>query len=119
MRSTSASIQIDWRAGEDPAQLRTREWLVTNGLGGFASGTLLGPATRRYHGLFVPNLADPEGRYVLISRLDEEVIAGDTRVHLGGAEYLDERLACDTQHHLRAFRPGATPSAIACWKRPL
>ncbi|HLU77879.1 MAG TPA: amylo-alpha-1,6-glucosidase [Burkholderiales bacterium] len=104
MRSTSASIQIDWRAGDDPVQLRTREWLVTNGLGGFASGTLLGPATRRYHGLFVPNLADPEGRYVLISRLDEEVIAGDTRVHLGGAEYLDERLACDTQHHLRAFR---------------
>ena len=39
-----------------PASSASREWLVTNGLGGYASGTLLG-ATRRYHGLFVPNLA--------------------------------------------------------------
>ena len=46
-------------AGERPPR---REWLVTNGLGGYASGTLLGLATRRYHGVFVPNLPAPRGR---------------------------------------------------------
>lgn len=97
-------IQLEWRAGDDPAFLRNREWLVTNGLGGFASGTLLGPATRRYHGLFVPNLTDPKGRYVMISRLDEEIVAGDEHAHLGGAEYIDGRLGTQTHHYLRAFR---------------
>src|SRR5205809_5148450 len=38
-------------------QLRNQEWLVTNGLGGYASSTLAGIPARRYHGLFVPNLA--------------------------------------------------------------
>ena len=48
-----------------------REWLVTNGLGGHASGTLLGPPTRRFHGFFVPNLHSPRGRHVLVPRLDD------------------------------------------------
>jgi len=97
-------IDIEWQARGDPALLRQREWLVTNGLGGFASGTLLGPATRRYHGLFVPNLAEPKGRYVMISRLDEEVLAGDVHALLGGAEYTDGRLGTQTHEYLRSFR---------------
>lgn len=47
-----------------------REWLVTNGLGGFASGTVAGIATRRYHGLLVAALRPPVGRRMYVASLD-------------------------------------------------
>ncbi len=50
-----------------------REWLVTNGIGGFASGTIAGLATRRYHGLLVAALKPPLGRTLLVAKLDETV----------------------------------------------
>ncbi len=59
---------------EDPTSpLVTREWLVTNGLGGYASGTVATPATRRYHGLLVAALPAPLGRTMLIAHLTEVV----------------------------------------------
>jgi predicted glycogen debranching enzyme len=57
-----------------------REWLVTNGLGGFASGTVAGSATRRYHGLLVAALHPPVGRTQLVAALDETA-------HYAGSEY--------------------------------
>jgi predicted glycogen debranching enzyme len=57
----------------DPSRLATLEWLVTNGLGGYASGTLGGVLMRRYHALLVAALPAPLGRMVLVSRLDERV----------------------------------------------
>ena len=48
-----------------------REWLVTNGLGGFASGTLAGVPTRRYHGLLISALPTPLGRTVMFNHLSE------------------------------------------------
>src|SRR5574337_2149211 len=56
--------------GDLPAAER-REWLVTNGLGGFASGTVAGLLTRRYHGLLVAALAPPLGRVLLVSKFEE------------------------------------------------
>ena len=50
-------LVLRWDRDRDPLELRRREWLVTNGLGGYASGTIAGIPTRKYHGLFVPNLA--------------------------------------------------------------
>src|SRR6202795_4494536 len=50
-----------------------REWLVTNGIGGFASGTVSGNLTRRYHGLLVAALRPPVGRMQLVAKLDETV----------------------------------------------
>jgi glycogen debranching enzyme len=50
-----------------------REWLVTNGLGGFASGTIAGTATRRYHGLLIAALQPPVGRTLLVAGIDESV----------------------------------------------
>ena len=50
-----------WKADNDADLLISREWLVTNGLGGYASGTVRGVATRRHHGLFVPDLPAPRG----------------------------------------------------------
>jgi len=49
----------------------SREWLVTNGIGGFASGTIAGHLTRRYHGLLMAALQPPLGRTLLIAKLDE------------------------------------------------
>jgi predicted glycogen debranching enzyme len=51
----------------------TKEWLVTNGIGGFASGTVSGVLTRRYHGLLIAALAPPLKRTLLLTKLDETV----------------------------------------------
>lgn len=97
-------LTFPWHAGDDPAFLRTREWLVTNGLGGYASGTLLGIGTRRYHGLFIPNLHSPHGRTVLIPRLDEEVHCPPKSMQLGGAEFIDGHDEGAVAHVLTEFR---------------
>ncbi|MEM8716273.1 MAG: glycogen debranching enzyme N-terminal domain-containing protein, partial [Cyanobacteria bacterium P01_G01_bin.4] len=57
----------------DLAIAEQREWLVTNGIGGFASGTVAGLLTRRYHGLLVAALRPPLGRALLVAKLDETV----------------------------------------------
>lgn len=53
------------------AVARSREWLVTNGIGGYASGTIAGVLTRRYHGLLLAALKPPVGRTLLLAKLDE------------------------------------------------
>ena len=54
-----------------------KEWLITNGLGGYASSTVLGINTRKYHGLLVGALHPPGDRTVCLSKLDEEVFVGN------------------------------------------
>jgi predicted glycogen debranching enzyme len=58
------------------------EWLETNGLGGFASSTLCGANTRRYHGLLVAAVEPPALRYVLLSKLEETLIIDGRRIDL-------------------------------------
>ncbi|HUG90138.1 MAG TPA: amylo-alpha-1,6-glucosidase [Planctomycetaceae bacterium] len=84
-------VEHDTQDGLDHQQLLTREWLVTNGLGGYASGTIAGVATRRYHGLLVAALPAPFGRRVLFSHLSERLRLADGRtIDLSGQER-----ACD------------------------
>ncbi|HEX9271394.1 MAG TPA: amylo-alpha-1,6-glucosidase [Candidatus Binatia bacterium] len=59
---------------------REPEWLVANGLGGYASGTVSGAATRRYHGLLIAALAAPFGRVLMLNGLAEEFHLPDGRV---------------------------------------
>jgi len=59
-------------SGDLPAAER-REWLCTNGIGGFASGTVAGSLTRRYHGLLVAALEPPLGRTLLVAKVDDTV----------------------------------------------
>jgi glycogen debranching enzyme len=73
----------------DLAAATRREWLVTNGLGGFALGTLAGIATRRYDGLLVAATTPPVGRRVLVGGLVERVAIGDSTVALHAHEYAD------------------------------
>ena len=69
----ATDIVREIQVGSDLDRLTTLEWLVTNGLGGYASGTLGGVLTRRYHALLIAALPAPLGRIVLVSRLDERV----------------------------------------------
>ena len=67
--------------------LITREWLVTNGLGGYASGTIGGMPTRRYHGVLISALPNPAGRVMMLNYVGEQVRFRDgTRADLGWAE---------------------------------
>jgi len=65
-------IRIDCKES-DPRKI-DREWLETDGRGGYASSTLEGCHTRRYHGLLVANLTAPEGRHVLLSKLEDSLL---------------------------------------------
>lgn len=77
---------VGWRRGDDPHLLLRKEWLVTNGLGGYASGTASGVSTRRYHGLLIAALPAPFGRYMMLNHLGERVVSGDSTFHLSGEE---------------------------------
>src|SRR5215210_1153240 len=82
-----------------------REWLVTNGLGGFASGTLAGVPTRRYHGLLVAALPTPLGRTVMLNHLSEWLrLPGGERFPIGGQEHAGRELEWPGAKHLREFR---------------
>src|SRR3954466_11281590 len=81
--------RINFRdAGGGDAQHRLRqEWLVTNGLGGYASGTISGVVTWRYHGLLIAALPAPLGRTVMLNHLAESLHLPDGRLlHLCGTE---------------------------------
>jgi predicted glycogen debranching enzyme len=80
---------MPWSKGKATGSgpLLTREWLVANGLGGYASGTVAGVATRRYHGLLIAALPTPLGRVVMLNHLSELLRAPDgTTAYLGGEE---------------------------------
>lgn len=78
--------QIGWRRG-DPAEWLVREWLVTNGLGGYASGTLGGANTRRFHGKLIAAMPAPRGRIMMFNHLEETISGPDELlVRLSGNE---------------------------------
>jgi predicted glycogen debranching enzyme len=64
-----------------------REWLETNGSGGFASSTIVGLNTRRYHGLLVAATQPPVGRYVLLSKLEETLLLDGRAFELSANHY--------------------------------
>ena len=64
-----------------------REWLETNGLGGFASSTIIGLNTRRYHGLLVAAMKPPVGRLVMLSKLEETLFIDGQSFDLAANRY--------------------------------
>ena len=79
-----------WRRGDPPDFLMQREWLVTNGLGGYASGSLAGFCTRRFHGLLIAALPAPLGRTQYLPFLEEHLLAGDRRIRMTARETRDD-----------------------------
>jgi predicted glycogen debranching enzyme len=68
-------------------KLIEKEWLITNGSGSYASSTVLGLNTRKYHGLLVAALDPPGNRTVCLSKLDEDVLVGNDVYRLGSNEF--------------------------------
>src|SRR5690606_13739922 len=89
-------------AGIEP--LLEREWLVTNGLGGYASGTIAGALTRRYHGLLVAALPAPLGRTVMLNHLWEVAELDDGTLLPFGATESASALEAPAGEHLSGFR---------------
>jgi predicted glycogen debranching enzyme len=93
----------DWLEGDDPPP--RREWLVTNGLGGYSSGTVAGVVTRRYHGLLVASLPAPLGRVVMVNHLLERVRLLNRQVlWLGDEDEVAGPNIADRSEHLVEFR---------------
>jgi len=91
-------------AGKELDPLVTREWLVTNGLGGYASGTIAGVVTRRYHGMLVSAQPSPLGRLMMLNEIQEQVkFADKSRVEIGGEER-GGKLLVHGAEHLVEFR---------------
>jgi predicted glycogen debranching enzyme len=105
--------RMPWREieGQDPDLLHTREWLVTNGRGGYASGTVSGACTRRYHGLLIAALPAPLGRFLMFNHLNEELKLGDRKPRrLGGSTTSADRWLGET---LGEFR---LESGVPVWR---
>ncbi len=65
-----------------------KEWIVTNGIGGYASSSIIGANTRRYHGLFVAALNPPTQRTVLVSKIEESIsLQRDTHIEFSTNQY--------------------------------
>jgi predicted glycogen debranching enzyme len=97
---------LPWRGtGAPPEELLTHEWLVTNGLGGYASGTVAGVPTRRYHGLLIAALPAPHGRVLMLGPMSEQVRMPDgSLLRFGGTENVGGRLNVDGLGELVDFR---------------
>ena len=70
-----------------------REWIITNGIGGYASSTIIGANTRKYHGLLIAPLTPPAQRYLIISKLDESIEIEGNKYNLYtniGENYISE-----------------------------
>jgi predicted glycogen debranching enzyme len=80
----------------------TQEWLVSNGLGGYASGTVLGPITRRYHGLLIAALPNPLGRFMMLHGLSERFrVAGQGVQFAGPRDFVGDNAATLTPVEFR------------------
>src|SRR5262245_33650983 len=100
--------RIPWPPPPDPADpdsYVTREWLVTNGLGGYASGTVAGVVTRRYHGILIAALGAPHGRTVMLSHLAEQIrLPGGRKIEIGGRERTVDASDARAAGRLEEFR---------------
>lgn len=104
--SADGMIRLDFTG--TPAEvdsLLMLEWLVTNGLGGYASGTVAGVATRRYHSLLTASLTGPSGRYVMLNKATELIrVPGGQKFRLGGKELAKQGLEPYGAGLLKEFR---------------
>ncbi len=90
---------------EESEKFLRSEWLVTNGLGGYASSSVSGVTTRKYHGLLVAALPPPFGRTVMLNHLSEQVMLPDgSRYWLGCEERTDGDIHLEGMEYLREFR---------------
>jgi len=99
-----STLRLDRERLADFAAANSREWLVTNGLGGYAAGTAGGATTRRYHGLLVAALRPPVERVVMVAKLDAIASYRGQRLALTSNEYVDGTVDPHGYRQLAEFR---------------
>jgi predicted glycogen debranching enzyme len=92
------------------------EWLVTNGLGGFACGTVAGANTRRYHGFLVASLKPPVDRTLLVAKIEVSAHYLGVDTDLSANEFADETISGQGFVHLESF---AIRDGIPTWRYAL
>ena len=110
IETATAPIRFGREICGDLAAAEKREWLVTNGIGGFASGTVAGLQTRRYHGLLFAALKPPLGRTLLASHVQESVDYDGRRYDLHSCRWADGSVSPHGYQLVESFRlEGTTP----------
>ncbi|MBI4314064.1 MAG: glycogen debranching enzyme N-terminal domain-containing protein [Candidatus Omnitrophica bacterium] len=95
----------------DLPQALSQEWLVTNGIGGYASSTILGVNTRRYHGLLVAATRPPGGRAVMLAKVEETLVTPGARHDLSTNRY-HRVIHPEGYHYQEEFRMDPWPAFI-------
>ena len=97
--------KLAWPGKAPQADSLDREWIVTNGLGGYASGTIAGVITRRFHGLLIAALPSPYGRRMMLNDVAEQLRLLDGRViQLGGEHTAHTDVRVHGAEYLAEFR---------------
>src|SRR5579863_7547247 len=90
----------------------SREWLETDGLGGFASGTVAGIRTRRYHALLLTATTPPTGRLVLVNGLDAWLQTSGGRFDLSSQWYMPGVMAANSAQNIKSFASPHWPTKV-------
>ncbi|MBI4782559.1 MAG: amylo-alpha-1,6-glucosidase [Oscillatoriophycideae cyanobacterium NC_groundwater_1537_Pr4_S-0.65um_50_18] len=90
-----------------------REWLVTNGIGGYASGTVAGNLTRRYHGLLIAALQPPLGRTLMLTKLEEILHSGNQVYTLNTDRWIDGSIEPQGYRYIEHFSLNGT---VPTWR---
>lgn len=99
MRFTKESLNVEKGV--------TKEWIITNGIGGYSSSTIIGTNTRKYHGLLIAPLMPPARRFLILSKLDESIEMNGKKYDLFtnmGKEYLTKGYEYQTEFE-KSFLP--------------
>jgi predicted glycogen debranching enzyme len=103
-------ISLDRTVCNDLQAATQREWLITNGIGGYAMGTVAGIQTRGYHGLLIAALDPPVGRFLLLNRLEEAVTYRDKKTDIFTNSWQPDTVQPEGYRHIESFRlDGTTP----------
>jgi predicted glycogen debranching enzyme len=108
-----SAVRLGRQVLGDLAAASSREWLVADGLGGYAMGTAGGLETRRYHGLLCVAASPPAGRMMAVVALDSVLVRGDARIRLATHEWADGTVAPGGHVHLESF---AVEDGIPRWR---
>ena len=97
---------------DDPSRMKADEWLEADGLGGFASGTVCGIRTRRYHALLLTATNPPAGRVVLVNGFDAWVETGNGTFWLTSQMYTPDVIHPDGFRRIETFKADPWPQWV-------
>jgi predicted glycogen debranching enzyme len=93
---------------EDIQELISKEWIVTNGIGGYASSSITGSNTRRYHGLLISSVNPPLERMLMVSKVEERIIFSNREIKLSTNQY-GEKYYPEGYKHIQNFERKPLP----------